>query len=321
MTVMPSVLEIARVDLSLPEEEAAEKVREACKKEGFFYVVNHGVPEDLLKQMFDNNKAFFDLPLEEKRKILVNKAFKGYTPMSDETLDPGNQKAPDSKEGLYFGIEPISGSEDAKRPLRGPNQWPSEDLVPGYRRTTEQYIDTMMKLAGRLNRLLAIALNLPPDYFDDKFTSPLVALRPLHYNASISNPTEGLFGCGAHTDYGQLTILATDNSPGLQLFLDNKWCDVPPMSDAFVINLGDLLERWSNGLFKSTRHRVISVTGKDRYSIPFFFEPNYDVVVECLPTCSDDKNPPKYPPITVGEHIHNKYNQTHNAYKEMQTAA
>eukprot|EP00882_Tetradesmus_deserticola_P026949 GHRQ01029774.1.p1 GENE.GHRQ01029774.1~~GHRQ01029774.1.p1 ORF type:complete len:192 (+),score=75.26 GHRQ01029774.1:466-1041(+) len=166
----------------------------------------------------------------------------------------------------------------------------------------------------RLLRLLALSLALPADYFAPHFTHPMVALRPLHYTAEVSAPASGVFGAGAHSDYGMLTLLATDEVPGLQVHLDGSWQAVQPLAGAFIVNLGDMLERWTNGLFKSTLHRVINTTGQERYSIPFFFEPNFTTRVECLPCCVTEERPPAYPPTTAGEHLLAKYAQTHAGY-------
>ena len=137
-------------------------------------------------------------------------------------------------------------------------------------------------------------------------------LRLLHYSNEPSKPDDGIFACGAHSDYGMITLLLTDNNPGLQVKLgEDKWLDVPPKEGAFVINIGDMFERWTNGIFQSTVHRVIQPpNGKERYSVPFFFEPDFDALVECLDVCHG-KDGPKYPPITAGRHLLNMYEQTH----------
>lgn len=141
------------------------------------------------------------------------------------------------------------------------------------------------------------------------------SIRLLHYANEKSSPDKGVYACGAHSDYGMITLLLTDDQPGLQINFQNEWIDVPPRPDAFIVNLGDMLERWSNGLFQSTMHRVLTSGEKERYSIPFFYEPNFDAEVKCLPTCCSPENPPKYPPITSGQHLLNKYKETHADFK------
>lgn len=204
-------------------------------------------------------------------------------------------------------------SAEAALPLHGPNQWPPEALLPGFRPAVETYFAALTALGHRLLRLLALSLGLAPGFFEPAFAAPMLALRPLHYTAEVSAPGEGVFGAGAHTDYGCLTLLATDGVPGLQAHLHGRWQDVPPLRGAFIVNLGDMLERWTNGRYRSTLHRVVNTSGRERYSIAFFFEPGFNTVVECLPCCCVDK-PAQYPPTTAGEHLLAKYAQTHAGY-------
>lgn len=234
--------------------------------------------------------------------------------MGEETLDPATATQPDTKEGFYFGREIAKGSPESKKPLHGPNQWPDEELVPGFKKSLLEYFNGVRALAMRLLRLFALALQLRPDFFDDKFDKPITMLRPLHYSADKSRPENGVLGAGAHTDYGMLTILATDDVPGLQIMLSGEWTNVLPKQGNFIINIGDMLERWTNGMFKSTLHRVVNWTGQERYSIPFFIEPNFDCVVDVLPECLN-RDAPKYPPITSGQYLLDKYALTHSLYK------
>lgn len=186
----------------------------------------------------------------------------------------------------------------------------------------EEYFNSLSLLGLRLVQLIALSLQLPSNFFDDAFQDPLALLRLLHYDGRISSdPEKGIYACGAHSDYGMITLLLTDDKPGLQILTKNeKWIDVPPIPDCFVVNLGDMLERWTNGLYKSTKHRVLTVPTPadadastcDRYSIPFFYDPSFDTLVECIPTCCDgNKNPPKYAPITSGQHLLDQYRKTH----------
>lgn len=306
--------EVPIIDMGLPEEQAAEQVRLACSGPGFFYVRNHGVAAGLVEETFEQSRRLFALPLEEKRRLLADENSRGWTPFEEETLDPANQRVGDQKEGFYFGREVSRDSPEASKPLHGPNQWPEEHLVPGLKATYTAYFEALRALGMRLLRLIALSLGLPPHYFDAQFDPPMVMLRPLHYSGTVSAPDDGVFGAGAHTDYGMLTILKTDEVPGLQIRLGGSWVDVQPIEDTFIINLGDMLERWTNGSFHSTLHRVINTTGRERYSIAFFFEPAFDTVVECLPQCCGPDRPPKFPPTTAGQHLLDKYAQTHAGY-------
>ena len=218
------------------------------------------------------------------------------------------------QEGFYFGREVALDSEESSKPLHGPNQWPSARSLPLLRPTYEGYISRLTLLGFRLLKLLAISLEVSEDYFIRFFEQPMLMLRPLHYEGRISEPSKGVFRAGAHTDYGMLTILATDGTPGLQIYQEEKWIDVEHIPDSFVLNLGDMLERWTNRQYNSTLHRVITKTQSERFSIAFFFEPSFDTVVECLPQCLNPGEKPFYPPTTAGQHLLDKYSQTHAGY-------
>ena len=240
--------------------------------------------------------------------------------MQEETLDPQNQTQGDTKEGYYIGkeIPPEDPRYDPKK-LRGPNQWPSSTVCRNFRPVMEEYYQTMCDLGLSVVRFLAVALDLPEHYFDSAFmedpAGPMASIRLLHYASVDSIPDRGIFACGAHSDYGMITLLLTDDNPGLQVLTkDQEWVDVPPIPNAFVVNLGDMLERWTNGLFRSTKHRVLTTAnGTERYSIPFFYEPSFDTVVECLEICKrvDPNGRARYPPTTSGQHLLDKYKQTH----------
>jgi isopenicillin N synthase-like dioxygenase len=303
------------VSLAAPEEEAARILHNACISEGFFYVADHGVPQELLVATMAAQRAFFALPLEQKMRIAVNKYYRGYTPMAEETLDPARSRRGDTHEGLYFGRHVEEGSEEAKLPLHGPNQWPDEALVPGYRAATEAYWEAVAAVGFRLLRLLGLSLGLGPDYFQPHFTRPMIALRPLHYSGERSSEADGLYAAGAHTDYGMLTLLATDGVPGLQICTDGTtWRGVDPLPGCFIVNLGDMLCRWTNSRYRSTLHRVVNTTGQERFSLPLFFEPNFDALVVALDSCVEEGQAPLFPPITAGEHLLERYHATHAGY-------
>eukprot|EP00878_Enallax_costatus_P005060 GHUV01005320.1.p1 GENE.GHUV01005320.1~~GHUV01005320.1.p1 ORF type:complete len:325 (+),score=87.88 GHUV01005320.1:753-1727(+) len=310
--VVESVIPL--VDISQDEATAAKQVCRACTEQGFMYVTGHGIPSEQVDAVFAQLKAAFAMPLEAKQAMIADENNRGWTPFAEETLDPERQSKGDTKEGFYFGREVSPDSPEGKLPLHGPNQWPPEDLLPGFRQTITDYFQALTNLGMRMLRLLALSLGLPAEYFDEYFTSPMVALRPLHYSAEVSAPNAGVFAAGAHSDYGMLTFLKTDDVPGLQVFLNHRWHDVAPVPGAFIVNLGDMLERWTNGLFKSTLHRVVNTSGRERYSMAFFFEPNFNTRVECLPCCVSDDTPAAYEPTTAGEHLLAKYAQTHAGY-------
>lgn len=311
-------LPVPVVDMEAPQEVAAATLKAACLTTGFFYVTNHGIGEELIAEQFNKSRSFFELPADKKALIKVNKYYRGWTPMADETLDPENSAAADTKEGMYIGREIAEGSEENKKPLHGPNNWPDEELVPGFRRVMMQYHSACLACTLRINKLIAIALDLPASFFDADFTRPIVSLRPLHYAPSISAPEKGQYAAGAHTDYGILTILATDEQPGLQILLNDKWTAMPPRPGHLIVNLGDMLHRWTNGRFKSAMHRVITSSGKERFSTAFFAEPNFEAEVAPLPTCISNQNPPRWPPTTSGEYLMSRYAATHSTFASRQ---
>ncbi|GAB2225335.1 hypothetical protein Droror1_Dr00006127 [Drosera rotundifolia] len=182
----------------------------------------------------------------------------------------------------------------------------------------QEYHRQALEVGRKVARIIALALDLDVDFFDkmEILGDPIASLRLLHYNGQVSDPSKGLFGAGAHSDFGLITLLATDDVLALQLCKDKdakpqKWEYVAPLKGAFIVNLGDMLERWSNCTFKSTLHRVIG-SGQDRYSIAFFVEPNGDCIVDCLPSCKSETNPPRYPPISCMSYMSKRYKETHN---------
>jgi len=311
-------------------EELALAVDVACRGPGFFYVSGHGVEEALLASALAMSARLFGLPEEVKRGLGQTAANRGWTPLGEERLDPGRQPkgAGDTKEGFYIGREVSEGTEERRRPYHGSNVWPderAEGSLAGFRSTMEHYFAEMTRVAMRLVRLLGVAMRLPPGFFDRPglFDRPCAVLRLLRYAETRSDPGRGVFAAGAHTDYGMLTLLHTDGKPGLQICTDrdrkgaeDAWVDVPHRPGCLVVNLGDMLERWSNGAYRSTLHRV--VTGQPssshptlpgpRLSIPFFFDPNFDCLVECLPGFGT----PRFPPITSGAHLAERYAATHD---------
>jgi len=327
------------------EEDLGRAVDRACRGVGFFYVAGHGVEEALLGSVLSMSGQLFALPEETKRGRLGQTADnRGWTPLGEERLDPGRQPegAGDTKEGFYIGREVSEGTEERRRPYHGGNVWPGERCVPGFRSTMEHYFAEMSRVAMRLVRVLCVAMKLPPGFFDrpGRFDRPCAVLRLLRYAETRSDPGRGVFAAGAHTDYGMLTLLHTDGKPGLQICVDRSrrddedaWVDVPHRPGCLVVNLGDMLERWSNGAYRSTLHRVIigrtreegdekeggddgggggkHVPDGPRLSVPFFFDPNFDCLVECLPGFGE----PRFPPITSGEHLAQRYAATHDGLK------
>lgn len=266
--------------------------------------------DDLYQQI----KLFFAQSPEEKMKVAVDENFRGYTPLNEETLDPKVQKQGDTKEGYYIGRHVDPDSEEAKLPLHGPNQFPDLQVLPEFQKITVAYFDAMSKLAYDVAQVFGQAVGAPDGFFAQPgvLDKPMAALRLLHYAAEKSDLDRGIFGAGAHTDYGLITLLSTDENAGLEIEYQNEWVPVPVRRDAFIVNIGDMAERWTNDRCRSTKHRVVNRLGVERYSVPFFYEPNFTCQVQVFPSClTQDQPVPKYPVTTSGEHLMSKYRQTH----------
>lgn len=290
----------------------AAEIRRAAVEVGFFYVRGHNVSQDLMRAMLMGAKYFFAQPEERKREIQVNKAHRGYVPFAQTTL--GRAYKPDLKESLNFAFPFKAGDPylaDGK-PLIGLNQWPSGE--PVLQRIAEDYYAAVFELGQRLLEGFALALDIDRTFFRALYRHPLVRSRLVHYPPQQGDQ-DSQFGAAPHTDWGCITVLWQDDVGGLQVRnRAGQWIDAPPIDGTFVINIGDMLERWSNDLFVSTPHRVINASGRERYSIPIFYDPDFETVVECLPNCSSKDNPPKYQRTVAGEYITAQYDKAY-AYR------
>ncbi|MDV7270144.1 2-oxoglutarate and iron-dependent oxygenase domain-containing protein [Thioclava sp. A2] len=278
--------------------KVAKEIRWAFTNAGFMYVKNHGVAQDLVDRTFAQSRAFFDLPLEEKMKLHVGNSgttLRGYIEVFGENTDPGKTK--DLKECFDLGPEgPVS-----EVPFFGPNQWPAD--MPEFREAVYGYHEAMKGLSLKLLRAVALSLDLAPDFFEAKMRNPISIQRLLHYPSQTGKIDEGTIGIGAHTDYGNLTILAQDDVGGLQVMnRDGKWIEGTPIPGTFVINIGDLIQKLTNGVYLANLHRVVNNSGRERYSIPFFIDADYDAVFAPLESCVTEANPARYEPVTCGAH-------------------
>lgn len=196
-----------------------------------------------------------------------------------------------------------------KEPLRGPNVYPN---IEDWKTVMDGYFEEMLDLGKVLLNAMSHAIGLPQNYFDYCLQESLCALRLIHYPPALDNTQSESFNAGAHTDYGCVTILAQDDVGGLQVQdVNGNWIDAPPIPDTYVINIGDMMARWSNDIYKSTPHRVSSPKGKQRFSFPFFIQPSPKTVIRCLPNCYSESNPPKYSPITSMEYLQSRFDATY----------
>jgi isopenicillin N synthase-like dioxygenase len=253
----------------------AEQIGAACRESGFFYVVNHGISDDLCARLEALSREFFAQGEPVKMEIAMSRggrAWRGYFPVGRE-LTSGK---PDRKEGLYFGTE-LPSDHPAVRagtPLHGPNLFPA---IPGFRETVLRYLDSLTTLGHVLLSGISIDLGLDEQYFRQRYTrDPLILFRIFNYPHAIrSDSGETAWGVGEHTDYGLLTILRQDETGGLQVKSRSQWIDAPPIPGSFLCNIGDMLERLTCGTYRSTPHRVLNTSPRDRLSFPFFFDPGF----------------------------------------------
>ncbi len=293
--------------------QVALELRAACEQRGFFYIQNHGISQDLIDRMFVATEAFFDQPMATKLALDKVHSFcnRGYEPLRAQTLEAG--APPDLKESFYIGQEVPADDPRvlAGRFNTGPNQWPSE--LPDFRETMQAYFTAAHALAALVVRGLALSLDLPPAHFEPYLSDAAATLRLLHYppQPPLASPREK--GCGEHTDFGGITLLMQDDAGGLQVrdALSGGWIDAPPVPGTYVVNIGDLFARWTNGRYQSTLHRVINMSGRERHSSPFFFTGNPQHLVECLPTCLVPGETPRFAPITVEQHLKDCYQRTY----------
>jgi isopenicillin N synthase-like dioxygenase len=325
---MPNAFEAARVaHASLPvidisglssrsladRKTVGAQLRAACLDKGFFYIRDHGVPETLVEYVFKEAVAFFALPAEEKSQVdkSKSKANRGYEPLQGQTLEAG--APPDLKEGFYIGPEhkPDDPRVIAGMFNHGTNQWPVQQ--PNFRPVMLAYLDVMLDLSARMMRSMALSLDLPEDYFADFCTDAMANVRLLHYPPQPVRARPGQKGAGAHTDFGGLTLLRQGDVGGLQVWDQGSdgWIHADPLPGTFIVNLGDMIARWTNDRYRSTIHRVVNASGRERYSVPFFYSGNFAHRVECIPTCLAPGETPKYPATTVEAHMREMYRKTY----------
>lgn len=327
---MSILLDVPIIDVSpyLSGREAhrgdvAEQIDRACRDIGFLVVSGHGISPELVDAMDDASRAFFDLPLEEKMRVVcpAPDVTRGYYPLEEESVarSRGEYAPGDLNESFMVGPMNVEPDEYHHGPAAGhhfaPNLWP--ERPSSLREVYTAYFEAMTGLANALMRLFALALHQPETFFDDMIDRPISRIRVRNYPAPCKPPAPGQLRVGAHSDYGSLTILKTEDKPGgLQVFNKaGEWVDVPTVPGCFIVNLGDLMARWTNDYWVSTLHRVVNppmerAAGSRRQSLVFFHNPNYDAVIECIPSCRSEVGPAKYPATTSGEHLRSRFVST-----------
>ncbi|MGE0415553.1 MAG: isopenicillin N synthase family dioxygenase [Acetobacteraceae bacterium] len=286
------------------DAKLARHLDEVFSTIGFCYFRNVGIDPTLVDGLFDASRAFHTLPEATKRALTMNATHRGYMAPNTSvivTSSVANVKRPNYSESLMIMHEVEEDDPRWGTELHGPNQWPD---LPGFRATVTAYERAINQFCMNLLRPMALALGLPADWFGPHFQDATTFLRLLHYPPQPPDSPEDAFGSAPHTDYGFLTILCQDNAGGLEVRrTDGTWLKAPPVPGTWVVNVADMLSRWTNGRWQSTPHRVKNLSGGDRFSVPYFFDMSMDSVVECVPTCTDAANPPRFPPVRYGDYL------------------
>lgn len=305
-------------------QNVADAIGAACRDTGFFVLANHGLEARISDAAFDAAAAFFDLPMAEKQKISIDQSpyHRGWYGHGGEVLDARAQPAGDMKEGLKIGRDlPLEHPMVvAQTPLHGPNQWPNQwpKKWPSNQENGD-FIGTMQAcyaaceaLSRQIMQAFALSLGLADDYFAPMLHLPMATLSPLRYPPQ----TGADIGAGAHTDFGCLTLLLQRDEAGLEIQLpDGSWLALPCTPQQIIVNIGDMMARWTNNLYASTRHRVVNQSGKTRHSMAFFFDPDATADLSPLPGCLADGETPHFPPANCLEHLLMKINASF-AYRQ-----
>ena len=301
------------------KQAVANAVDQACRGIGFLVITHHQIPNALVRRVTEASRAFFALPLADKRQVdrPRDDAVRGYSAVGEEGLSYSLEEvAPgDLKESISIGPTDVPNDAYHRGPAAGvhfePNVWPAG--VADFQASYTEYFAAMSELARTLMCIFATALKLPETFFDDKINHHISMFRVLSYPPQNEPPLPGQMRAGAHSDYGSLTIVLPDG-PGLQVHNKaGQWVDVPLVPDSFVVNIADLMMQWTNDTWVSTLHRVANPPFDDRQrntrrqSLVFFHQPNYDAMVECLATCLAPGERPRYAPISSGDHLTSKF--------------
>lgn len=285
-------------------KEVAARLRQVCIDVGFFYLAGHGVPRKDFEELETQAQRFFGLPLDVKMRFASNGPGQpGFVRVGGVNPDANINKTPDLKERFVMlrnlTVEAIEASKE------GSSHWPDEDLLPGFTTFMKRHIADREALTLSLGRAFALSLFLPENYFDEYFREQaLVTLINFYPSLDEAELTRNRWSFSPHTDYGAFTILSQDSIGGLQVRnAAEEWIEVPPIENTFVVNIGDLMARWTNELYTSNLHRAANVSGRSRVSIPFFCAPHPQARIHCIETCTGPDNPPKYPEVICGEYL------------------
>ena len=310
-------MQIPKIDISEIEEKEFSRTLlqdffSAYNKYGFGYIINHGIEKTLIEQLFQVSKQFHSQPLSEKMRVALDHNHRGYIAINTSTdvnSKLADVKKPNQSESFMMMREDKSELPDVY--LSGPNQWPK---LENFKEVLEKYTFDMTKLGRNLMRLALLSSGVRDLSVMQSLDTPTIWLRLLHYPPISKNSPSDLYGSAPHTDFGCLTILAQDEIGGLQVQTrEGEWIDVPKLEGSFVVNVGDMLSRYTNGLLRSTPHRVINKSGKERFSCPFFFDPHTNAVVQPL----KGTGKPKFSPINFGEFLREELEASYEKHKKV----
>lgn len=300
--------------------EVSQALHDAFVGSGFCYIRNHGVPEAVIEAARAKALEFFHLPLDEKLKSKPLESVRGFNALGRTKMRYA--EAPDYKEYYQIGLELPRDDPAvlAGQPLRGPNQWPGG--VPGFREAFTRYFDEIALCGRTLLCAVAVSLGAAPDFFVGKYDKPLQRTQAVYYPPHPTDHEGELFGVAPHTDYGCVTLLWQDDVGGLEvLHRSGQWVSATPIPDTLVINIGDLLHRWSNDRYLSSQHRVTNRSGRERLSIATFYDPDFTAMVDPADLGLPTGQAPRHDPVTAGDYIMGRINASQKHTKPVSTDA
>ncbi|SKA15765.1 Isopenicillin N synthase [Enhydrobacter aerosaccus] len=304
-------------------DRTAQELRFALTQIGFYFITNHGISPEKIRSVFEQVKRFHAQPIEKKMALKLDNHGTGYMPMRGNTLRTSTVQAgtkPNLNEAFFVKRELPPDHPDvlANRRYRGPNRWPAD--LPGFREIVVDYCNELERLVQKMVRLYARALDLPAVYFDAAFQDPQFSLRMTHYPHQ-EGPAVDEFGLAPHTDTSFLTLLAPNDVAGLSIRTQSgKWIDAPAIPDAYVVNGGQMLQRWTNDFFLATPHRAVNRSGGERYALAFFCDATIDWPIAAVPTTVGPDRPPKYPTTYYTDYMVRYQKRTYDLLADAQAA-
>ncbi|MEZ5817171.1 MAG: 2-oxoglutarate and iron-dependent oxygenase domain-containing protein [Hyphomicrobiaceae bacterium] len=281
---------------------AARDIHNAFTTVGFLYIANHGLPDDVVAGALREAQGFFRQPVEKKREVAINKRHRGFNALGDALMYEATK--PDYKEFYTMGLELPDDDPDvvAGEPLRGPNNWPADR--PGLRTAMTRYYDEIGRCGADLLACVAVSLGLDSGFFRDKYRKRLQRTQIIYYPPHPEGAEADQFGLAPHTDFGCITLLWQDENGGLEVLerQSKTWISARPVPGTLVVNVGDLLARWTNDRYASTPHRVINRSGRERFSIATFYDPDFKAVIDPRQLGANEADC-RYEPTTSGAHI------------------